>query len=118
MGPSHPERDLASKQFVRGYADAQAGHSPSLLRGPYMQGYSRGKSEPRGTLPPKVVNMDQHDTHVIAQRSHRAVAQCEAQIKIAKILEGYNSDQCRRILNAAAAMNDLDIRIPVPRFDD
>jgi len=35
---------LAYKQFVRGYSDANAGHSPSLLRGPYTDGYASAKS--------------------------------------------------------------------------
>jgi hypothetical protein len=38
------EDTLANKQRKRGYSDAGAGHSPSLLRGPYIEGYVAGKS--------------------------------------------------------------------------
>jgi hypothetical protein len=41
------KKDLAAKQFERGYSDGRANHSPSLLRGPYMDGYIKGRSEPR-----------------------------------------------------------------------
>lgn len=41
------KRTLAEMQYDRGYSDAQAGHSPSHLYGPYIEGYVAGKSEPR-----------------------------------------------------------------------
>jgi predicted HAD superfamily Cof-like phosphohydrolase len=42
---------LAQKQYDRGFSDAGAGHSPSLLRGSYMTGYSDAKSgRPRRAL--------------------------------------------------------------------
>jgi hypothetical protein len=37
---------IAIKQYNRGFSDARAGHSPSSLKGPYSEGYIRGKSEP------------------------------------------------------------------------
>ena len=40
--------DLDRKQRERGFSDAKAGHSPSLLRGAYMEGYVQGRS--RDTL--------------------------------------------------------------------
>lgn len=35
--------ELAKKQRERGYSDGKVGHSPSLLRGPYMEGYVAGR---------------------------------------------------------------------------
>ena len=58
----------------------------------------------------------QYDAHVVAHLSRKAVAEAEAMGEVAKALEGLNSDQVRRVINAAAAMNDLDIRIPVPKL--
>lgn len=37
-------RDLAQKQYDRGYSDGKAGHSPSLLRGSYTLGYGHARS--------------------------------------------------------------------------
>jgi len=42
------EMRLANKQYRRGFSDAQAGHSPSRLRGPYIDGYAHGRSVPKG----------------------------------------------------------------------
>lgn len=43
-------------QRERGFSDARAGHSPSLLGGPYMDGYAQGKSgyefDPNYRVPP------------------------------------------------------------------
>ena len=58
---------------------------------------------------------DQHDAHVVAWRSKRSAAEAKAMVKLAEALEGMNSDQVRRTLNAASGLLDLDIRIPVPR---
>lgn len=37
-------KTLEEKLYNRGFSDAQAGHSPSLLYGPYIKGYVDGKS--------------------------------------------------------------------------
>ena len=58
---------------------------------------------------------DHHDAHVVAYFAKKAIAEAEAMAKVVKHLEGLNSDQVRRVINAAAAMHDLDLRIPVPR---
>ena len=58
---------------------------------------------------------DQHDAHVMAWRSRRAVAEAKAVVDVAAALEGMSSDQVRRAINAAAGLLDLDVRIPVPR---
>ena len=58
---------------------------------------------------------DQHDAHVVAWLSRKAVKEAKVMAKIAATLEGMNSDQVRRIINAAAAFHDIDLRIPVPR---
>ena len=58
---------------------------------------------------------DHHDAHVIAYSCRNALKEAEAMAKVAKHLEGLNSDQVRRVINAVAAMYDLDFRIPVPR---
>lgn len=39
-----PPETLEKKQYQRGFSDARAGHSPSLLKGPYMEGYIAGRS--------------------------------------------------------------------------
>ena len=42
---------LADKQYARGYSDGNYGHSPSHLRGPYMDGYCAGRSGGSPTRP-------------------------------------------------------------------
>lgn len=46
-------KSLAQMQYKRGYSDAAAGHSPSLLRGPYMKGFSDQRSGRAATVPVK-----------------------------------------------------------------
>lgn len=58
---------------------------------------------------------DHHDAHVVARESKRAALEAKAMVGVAEALEGLNSDQVRRTLNASAALLDLDVRIPVPR---
>lgn len=58
---------------------------------------------------------DHHDAHVVAWRAKKAQLEAKAMGQVAAVLEGMNSDQVRRVLNATAAMKDLDFRIPVPR---
>lgn len=38
------KKSLKEKLFNCGYADGRYGHSPSLLCGPYMRGYTRGRA--------------------------------------------------------------------------
>lgn len=59
---------------------------------------------------------DHHDAHEVARVTRQAQLEAEAQGKIMAALEGMNSDQCRRVLNATAALNDLEVRIPVPKL--
>lgn len=58
---------------------------------------------------------EQYDAHVMTYYSKKALAETEVQRRIVEALAGMNSDQIRRVINAAAALNDIDIRIPVPQ---
>lgn len=45
------QAEYAALQYRRGYKDAIAGHSPSLLGGPYFEGYQNGRIEIGEPLP-------------------------------------------------------------------
>ena len=60
--------------------------------------------------------INHYDSHVVAWAMRGAQREAEAMKAVAKSLEGLNSDQVRRVINAAAALKDLDIRIPVPKM--